>query len=689
MDKPIPINANHKCFEGDALNHRGWAEVYAVKTDPTGNNPHWYKCDIDVKYLTHNLKTRFNITRGKNIDDYEIPSVFTEVFSSGENLSDTDDDKFFDVDTDGTFTYTADYVDEDTQEVTVIDNNERNFFSLDNGESIHIKTRNKLSRNCNISYEWSALLLEEYKENNVSKIIKIVDSDGNSVFEYEYDSLEFITSNNEIEEIQSKVIYRVGEEANYRDMTYRIINDDVYEDIDDDDIEDDGETGLARYGSTLHFEIKDNKITVIDEGFNGREVYIENVPIKDTDYYYVVEWKNNNADGESDPVNVKVDFVVQDTVLSTNYTERFGKLIISPFPVPHRKLLFTRDAEEGTIYYYQFEEGKEFSYIVEPYYQYMNGTDLIGDGSSIFNLNYGYDIVYIQNGLVRLGFNRMDEMGHMYLGKYDSQSESYITLCRFHLGKYVDLNVNAISDDAIEVQASDSIFTIYRGHPYIKINHNDEDIYIDTVFDMIWGEKVNGQTTESPAYWNLYNNSNLLPNSIGGVKGINDDDITLVEDEINPNKNTSLTWSSLPPENITPSTDTIMVDTDLTFGFTGSDLTDYSDEIFYDGSECSFGSYHFEEVSDNVPKHLDLVAGKEVIQSTETVRIDAKVTDWSHKGVADTTVYFYEKYEPTLNLSADKSIMQTGETLDLKAKLKDEDGSLVKDETVYFFVKED
>ena len=693
MDKPIPINANHKCFESDALNHRGWAEVYAVKTEET--NPHWYKCDIDVKYLTHNLKTRFNIQREKNINDYEIPSVYTEVFSSGENLSDTDEDKFFDVDTDGTFMYNEDYYDEDTEEYTVIDDTERNFFSLDNGESIHIKTRNKLSNNCNIKFEWSALLLEEYRENNVSKLIKIVDGEGNSVFEYEYDSLEFITSNNELEEIQSKIIYRVGNESYFRDMVYRLTNDDIYDDLDVEDVEDGEETGLARFGSTLHFEIKNGAITVTDEGFNGRQVYIENVKLRDTDYYYVVEWKNNNADGESDPVNVKVDFVVQDTVLSTNYAERFGKLIVSPFPVPRRKLLFTREAEEGTIYYYQFEENKEFSYIVEPYYQYMNGTDLkgnvygIGDDISIFNLNYGYDIVYIQNGLVRLGFNRMDEMGHMYLGKYDPQSESYITTHRFHLGKYVDLNLNAISDDQIEIQASDSIFTIYRGHPYIKINHNDEDIYIDTVFDRIWGEKVNGQTTDSPAYWNLYNSANLLPNSIGGKKGINDSEITLVEEEINPNKDIYLTWVSLPPENIMPVTDTIWTDTDLSFGFVGEDITNYSDEVFWDGSECSFGSYTFEEVSDNVPKYLDLVAGRDIIQVNDTVRLDAKVTDWSHKGVADTTVYFYEKYEPTLNLSADKSIMQTGETLDLKAKLKDEDGSLVKDETVYFFVKED
>ena len=80
---------------------------------------------------------------------------------------------------------------------------------------------------------------------------------------------------------------------------------------------------------------------------------------------------------------------------------------------------------------------------------------------------------------------------------------------------------------------------------------------------------------------------------------------------------------------------------------------------------------------------LSLFSNSSVIQSSETAELSAYLS--RNGNVAGETVYFYEKYEPTLNLTANKSIMQTGETLDLKAKLKDEDGSLVKDETVYFF----
>ena len=84
---------------------------------------------------------------------------------------------------------------------------------------------------------------------------------------------------------------------------------------------------------------------------------------------------------------------------------------------------------------------------------------------------------------------------------------------------------------------------------------------------------------------------------------------------------------------------------------------------------------------------LSLFSNSSIIQSSETAELSAYLS--RNGNVAGETVYFYEKYEPTLNLTADKSIMQTGDTLDLKAKLKDEDGSLVKGETVYFFKSDD
>lgn len=629
MDKPIPINANHKCFEGDALNHRGWAEIYAVKTELT--NPHWYKCDIDVKYLTHNLKTRFNIERATDSQDYEIPSILTEVFSSGDNLSDDSEDRYFDTTTDGTFMYIEDYEDPDTHILTPVDDAQRNLFSIDNGENIRIRTHNPVSHTSQFSFTWESTLLAEYRENAISRIIRLVDKTGNSLVEYVYDDVRV-----DDEEVTANLSYSTidGRNGHQNSVTLRY---NPYIDVGentDDEIEEVINAGNTTYGSTVHFNIKNNTLQIIEDGFSGREVEFNNIPLTDTEYYYEVEWVNNNDDGESDSVESFFDFQVQETVLTTTYSDKFGKMIVSPFPVIDRNLLFTREADEGTIYYYEFEEGKEFSYIVEPYYQYHNGCDLVTkDNVSIFNLNYGYDIVYIQNGLVRLGFNRLDKNGHMYLGKYDPQSQSYITTNILHLGKFLDLNLNSIDDDKIEVQASDSTFTIYRGHPYIKINHKDEDIFIDTIFNKVWAEKVGNDVGEElPLYWNLCNDKNLLPESVGGVR-LDPSQITIDEEPVN-RTDTSLSWYTTPSN---PKTDV-----DLTFSLSGGTITDYGDEVDFDEYECIFGEYSFEVESDGVPRTISLIGDKDTIQKTETTNLLSKVTDGTNP-VANQLVSFYKQ----------------------------------------------
>ena len=62
-------------------------------------------------------------------------------------------------------------------------------------------------------------------------------------------------------------------------------------------------------------------------------------------------------------------------MLTSQYAGKYDKLYVSPFPVKEKNLLFTREAEEGTIYYLE-DDRNEFSYVMNPYYQYHNGTDL-------------------------------------------------------------------------------------------------------------------------------------------------------------------------------------------------------------------------------------------------------------------------------------------------------------------------
>lgn len=546
MDKPIPINTNHKSFEGDSLNHRGWVEIYGINT--TYTNPHWYKCDIDVKYLTHNLNSRFKIIRGSKSNKYNPQFLYTETHSDGEAISSGDDTQdFFTVDTDGTYYYNED--DEVDDEIIEIPNSMRNVFGINSGQHIYVKSK-KIEAMSEIVFEWSSLVLSEDLENNIKRIVRLKDYYTNeTVFEYEYEDFEYSYDGNEIEGVVCSPIWRVANKGDFdihtEQIDFRLGFDSLTDsDVSDDELEDNLSIASdLKFGSTLHLQLVDSVLSVLDEGFNGREVYQEDIELPSSAYYWETEWINNSEED----LECYFNLVVNETILKSQFSNYYSKSVVSPFPIPSKTVIYTRDAEEGTIYYLE-DDNEEFSYRIDPYYQYQNGVDLVSDtGISIFNMNYGYDIVYVQNGLVRMGFNRLN--GELYLGKYDSTIKDYITTHNFHLKKYSDINVNSISDDKISIQVSDAIFTIWRGHPYVMVNHRGEDLLSDNKFIKVWGESVNDNPfTELPTYWDLMNHSNLLPSSIGGTTNIKSSDATVTDREVTNRTPTSLSWNSSPTE---------------------------------------------------------------------------------------------------------------------------------------------
>ena len=742
MDKPIPINANHKCFEGDALNHRGWAEIYSIKAEET--NPSWYKCDIDVKYLTHNLNVRFKIDkgikvdRGINIDDFRVTSLMAETVPSGSKLDDISEDSFFIVDTDGTYAYSSDdelitsYLDDDGEEiidigestVAVIDdneftgienivaylqdnaydvidpvlneplqvretievpNNQRNLFSIDEGQHIHVTSAKPLKDRSIVTFEWLSTVMPEDKENNVSRIIRLKDSKTkDTIFEYEYTDLT-ITE----DDITAQTIARIRTDDGWREeygsdvdmRLYTTLNniDDEYS----DDIDIDTENDIL-YGSTLQLTLDNKTLMLVDEGFNGMEYVLgesddDSVSLTSNKYYWETEWVNNNQDGETEDIVCYFDITVASTIDNSQYSEKYDKLYVSPFPIRDKNLVFTREAEEGTIYYFE-DDLDEFSYVMNPYYQYFNGCDLQNEaGSSIFNLNYGYELVFIQNGLVRLGFNRLN--GRLYLAKYDPVRREYIDTHRFHLEKYSDMNVNSISDDKIEIQASDSIFTIYRGHPYIKIKHNSEGIFIDSKFNRIWGEQVGDDISEYPSNWLLMNDTNLLPDCVGGDKTIKSDCIDSDEIEVPSKRDTTLTWGTTPSK--------LYVGVEYTFTVNGTAPTLLDNIPLLSDYTGSLGTYKSEIVCNpTMVTNLDLYVPKSIMQTGEVNDIQGIVKNNCGDGIEDKTVYFYEAYEPKLELKGNKSIIQTGDEVDLTTRLVDsQDGSIIreKDKTIYYY----
>lgn len=696
LDKPVPVNLVPEAFEGDLLNHRGWVELYGIK-GLSKTNPLYYDGEIEVDYLTHNINSRFEIIKGDKVFKGQLPSMLAPVVDSGDEFAsysyiNEDGEEvvssgYFIVDTDGGYVY-----DDEAEE------NQRTLISIDNGQYATIQSVDILPEQSQISMEWNCSKILENRENNIRRIISLI-SNNKTILEYEYFDFEYIE---EDEYYTCKVTCRVLNNDEWEVKFTKPLNlaidieslqlyrnndgELVQEPEPDTEIDDDDDISIDiyndfMYGSTVHFILNNKHIQIVDEGYNGREIAEEfDLPEETNNYKYNVDWINNNTDGETNEVITFFDFEVQETILTSDLTNQYGNLRISSFPIANQTLLFTRKSEEGNLYYWK-DSDVPFTYIQEPFYMYFCGVDLTaGNGFSIFDLNNSYSIFYLQNGLVRIGFNRLN--GDIYLSKYDIYSRQYLNVTQLHLTNYTDFTIGAYSDDKIEVKAGTTVFTMYRGHPYVIVSHKNEDLIFDTVWNQVWAETTNNDDPlDFPALWNLTNDSNLLPECVGGLN-LSKSCVTF---------STYENSVDVPDLTLTQNTNPSYVEEDIFFTLNGSITTlDETIPLFseYNGALGVYSSYV--EVDPSQVYNIRFQSNKSIMQVNDVADVYSVVEDYDGNGISDKTVYFYEVYNPSLNINADKEIIQSGDTLNLTAKIKDSsDGSLIEGETVYFYERVD
>lgn len=606
LDKPTPINANWRCFEGDPLNHRGWVVLSEVKL--TRTNPLWYDCEATVDYLTHDIYTKFQIFKELPVNTQALPELMAETYELGGNLSTALD--IFNIDTDGGFIY-----DEDGQDGA------KNLFTLDEGQHLDISTINPLSNVSQIRFDWYSSKIREKRENTIQRIFSIKDADGNAVLEYEYANFQYyddyttcdiivrvktageswrtqiyndIDLRTEIEadpiaydggETPEEIVI-IDDDTTYYKLVVEIINNEeveTYVEITESDYDgdryvydettqkyvllegDDDDSEIAYdpqfiapsfdpeqydvttiYGTSVEFILNGNNLSVYDSGYNGREIAIDKIELlKSTSYTFESYWVNKNVDGTTEDVLSYIDIGLSETILDTQYSQMYNNLMVSPFPIPYKTVVFTRESEEGTIFYLTGEE--PFKYRIEPYYQYHCGCDLVTrDGVSIFDLNNSYTYFYIENGLIRLGFNKFN--GRLYLAKWDIITKSWVTTHYFHMSNDTKFSLETYSDDKIVIKAgTDTFFTIWRGHPFIGIKNPNDEVFIDTTFNYCLSDKVEGQPYDYPMVHSFMNSNNKLPECVGGTK-LDYDCVYVSDDEITPGTAHTLTIEA-PEEN--------------------------------------------------------------------------------------------------------------------------------------------
>lgn len=583
LDKPIPINTVPSAFEGDVLNFRGWYEIGGIK-GVKKTNPLYYDGEIVVEPLTHNINTRFTIKKGDESNSFGLSKALAYIINSGDEFAkysyiNTDleevinDTGYFIVDTDGAYIY------DDSEDV---DDSLRTLIALDNSQYVNILSDEEMAEICSISMTWNSTKLEENKENNIERVINILNGK-EVVFRYTYYDYNFDTNN---EYYKCRVLgERLLDNGNWetvieKDLNLAVDIESLQLEVDEDgnvvqesepksdeyvienEEEEDNEIYSFNdyiYGTTVKFLLNNNILSIIDTGYNGQEIIAENIELVNGKYKFEANFVNHNTDGDSTDVITFFDFEVGESIITSDLGNLYKDMIISSFPIAGKKILFTRLSEEGTLYYYQ-HDNSEFSYIQEPFYMFFCGVDLQNQkGSSIFDLDNSYTTFYLNNGLVRVGFNRIN--GDIYIYKYDIYSKQFIHVCDLHCNN-TDFEIGAFSDDKIELKAGTTVYSMYRGHPYLIINHPDEELLFKTSWHTAWAEKFNGVAYPFPIYFNFLNNSNLLTSDIGGLN-ISKKNISISDyenDDVTVFPTISLTKGSGAVYQKTPVTLTIEVD---------------------------------------------------------------------------------------------------------------------------------
>ena len=646
VDKPIPINTVPYAFEGDALNHRGWVELTKVTAEKT--NPLWYKTELDVTYLTHDIHTRFEILRGKKIHNYTLPNHMEFVLESGDefaeytyiksNGSTATNGGYFTVETDGSYIYDDD---EDTPD------NQRTLITMDNGQHITMTSVEALPNQAIVNMEWNSTKINEDRENNVERIIQILNGKGRPIMEYQYSDFSY----NTIDEYYSCMvtcrvlrnhqwITVISEEMNLAvdvesldllvDNNGNVYQQSEVADTSTDEEFDNYVYNDYCYGSKLNMEFDGKVLTLVDEGYNGREIYKE-IELDKGRYYYRVAWKNHNTDGETNDVLTFFDFEVKEPILISEYSGEYNNMLVSSFPIAQKELLFTRNSEEGTIFYYRYNK-ERFTYLLEPFYMYYCGVDLKSrEGVSLVDLNNSHTTVYIQNGLVRIGFNRLN--GEIYLSKYDLKLKEYINVALFQLTNFTHFTLGDYSDDKISMKCGTTQFTVYRGHPYVVVYHPDENMKFETHWSKIWSESVNDDAYSSPVFWDLRNHDNLLPTCVG-AENISSSCITVDDDYEDEDVGT------VPTLTLTQTTNPIYLTEEATFTVSGN-VSDIDEEVPIESNYYGvFGAYKSKIQTDN-SKVYRVILNYTINVEDEEMYLTSKVEDYDRKLIAGKTVTFY------------------------------------------------
>lgn len=257
------------------------------------------------------------------------------------------------------------------------------------------------------------------------------------------------------------------------------------------------------FGSDVTFEIRDRKVSLYDYGmlFDGTKginpkVYLRDVDLGDCNlrleceitYGNVLKQRLIDLDGLLQ-INC-----IENVDVDSNTMNMYSDMVCSPQPVPDNKCYFTRKSDDGLLYFFSSKnltsKTKGVEYIGSPYTQYKGGVDLQSEGGiSLFNLDNAYSPVILSNGLVRLILHRRG--GYVVVERWNDDDGEWLRCNTLKIEGYPILSLMKYIDDKIILKFGEVTISMWRGHPYIELQHKNKDIRIMSDVDRVYCENIN------------------------------------------------------------------------------------------------------------------------------------------------------------------------------------------------------
>lgn len=465
MDKPVAIDTCPTCSDDDVLNHRGWVEVEDISNVERVNG-WWYKGEIGVRRITDKYFGKANIVKGSRVCQARIPYSLLETMEFGKYYL-----EYFDLIGGGQLVY--------DKEHGII-----NQIIVPTGEDLHLRTKWVAKDIADYKFAWTSTMphsatdqYNDYKYNSIVYSI-INQTTGETVLAY---TLYDFTNTDEVGNLVNtcKVSCTLFDGS----ATPKILfNKQIRLDYD--------ENNPYEYSSTTRLEFNATELSITEYGISGQEILERNILLPSGEYLVDVAFCNNDV-GLLEPDFIStLNIEMKENMLANPLSNFYADMLVSSFVIPNLKLLFYRYSGDGILWYYTGDTTA--SYIVDGFQQYKGGVDLqTVNGASILYVDNYTQTLMLTNGLVKIGFDRTFGLVMFYV--YDAKTRKYQYVNMIKIADWSEFEILSITDDKAIIQFGETIWTMWRGHPFVQCEHIGTDLIINDEYDTIFSE---GMITE-------------------------------------------------------------------------------------------------------------------------------------------------------------------------------------------------